>query len=54
MLKMGGSEILKSLGGKSTNVKADRVQYVYQWVDPTKSLFLKPKEFLLASSKEIF
>lgn len=29
MLKMGGSEIFKSLAHKSNNIKAENVQYVY-------------------------
>jgi hypothetical protein len=37
MLKMGGSEIFRQLAGKS--VRAEKVQFVYQWVDPNKEVF---------------
>ena len=51
---MGGSEVIKSLGHKSNNIKAENVQYVYQWVDPVKPLLNKPVEFLLARTKQDF
>ena len=37
MLKMGGSEIFRQLASKS--VSAEKVEYVYQWVDPNKEVF---------------
>ena len=52
MLKMGGSEIFRQLAGKS--VRADKVEYVYQWVDPNKEVFQSTGEFLTATSKEDF
>jgi hypothetical protein len=54
MLKMGGSEILKSLAHKSNNIKADNAQFVYQWVDPERPLLERPSDFLLSRTKENF
>ena len=52
MLKMGGSEIYRQLAGKQ--VRADKAQYVYQWVDPNKPVFFNTGEFLIVSHKEDF
>ncbi len=54
MLKMGGAEILRTIGGKTSKVKAERVEFVYQWVDPGEPVLVKPKQFLLARTKEQF
>ena len=52
MLKMGGSEIFRQLAGKS--IRAEKVQFVYQWVDPNKEVFQTTGEFLTAKTKEDF